>query len=97
MTGTLIADAEGMYDPCAHNDRLLLGLKATMSETELHTLKQRLVEAVRSKAARGELRCRLPAGYVWDLDDRIVKSPDEQVQSAISQAMFFRSSADIAG
>jgi DNA invertase Pin-like site-specific DNA recombinase len=85
VTGTLIADAEGIYDPRSHNDRLLLGLKATMSETELHTLKQRLVEAVRSKAARGEFRCRLPAGLEWDLADRIVKSPDEQVQSAIAR------------
>ena len=85
VTGTLIADAEGLYDPRAHNDRLLLGLKATMSETELHTLKQRLVEAVRSKAARGEFRYRLPAGFVWDLAGRIVKSPDEQVMSAIAR------------
>ena len=71
VTRTLIADAEGIYDPRAHNDRLLLGLKATMSETELHTLKQRLVEAVRSKAARGEFRCRVPAGFVWDLAGRL--------------------------
>ncbi len=85
VTGTLIADAEGIYDPRAHNDRLLLGLKATMSETELHTMKQRLVEAVRSKAARGEFRYRLPAGFVWDLAGRLVKSPDEQVLSAIAR------------
>lgn len=85
VTGTLIADAEGLYDPRAHNDRLLLGLKATMSETELHTLKQRLVEAVRSKAARGEFRCRLSAGFEWDPAGRIVKSPDEQVMSAIAR------------
>jgi len=85
VTGTLIADGEGIYDPRAHNDRLLLGLKATMSETELHTLKQRLVEAVRSKASRGEFRYRLPAGFEWDPAGRLVKSPDEQVQSAIAR------------
>ena len=85
VTGTLIADAEGIYDPRAYNDRLLLGLKATMSETELHILKQRLVEAVRTKAARGEFRCRLPTGFVWDLAERIVKSPDEQVRAAIGR------------
>ncbi len=83
ITSTLIADADGVYDPRNFNDRLLLGLKATMSEAELHTLRQRLVEAVRQKAQRGELRIRLPAGYVWDEAGRIVITPDEQVVTVI--------------
>jgi DNA invertase Pin-like site-specific DNA recombinase len=83
ITRTLIADGEGLYDPRAYNDRLLLGLKGTMSEAELHLMKQRLVEAMRSKAARGEFRFRLPAGYVWDEAGRMVKDPDEQVRAVI--------------
>jgi DNA invertase Pin-like site-specific DNA recombinase len=84
VTGTLIADAEGLYDPRAYNDRLLLGLKGTMSEAELHVMKQRLAEAVRAKARRGEFRLRLPPGYVWDEAGRIVKTPDAQVRSAVA-------------
>lgn len=84
ITHTLIADAEGLYDPGTYNDRLLLGLKGTMSEAELHLMKQRLVEAVRAKARRGEFRQRLPAGYDWDEAGRIQKTPDEQVRSSIA-------------
>lgn len=64
VTRTLIAEVDGLYDPRSYNDRLLLGLKGTMSETELHLMKQRLVESMRTKAARGEFRYRLPAGYI---------------------------------
>lgn len=85
ITHTLIADAEGLYDPRAYNDRLLLGLKGTMSEAELHLMKQRLVEAVRAKARRGEFRHRLPAGYDWDEAGRMQKTADEQVRSTIAQ------------
>ncbi|MGH8634927.1 MAG: helix-turn-helix domain-containing protein [Burkholderiales bacterium] len=85
ITHTLIADAEGLYDPRAYNDRLLLGLKGTMSEAELHLMQQRLVEAVRAKARRGEFRHRLPAGYDWDEAGRIQKTPDEQLRSMIAQ------------
>ena len=84
ITHTLIADADGLYDPGTYNDRLLLGLKGTMSEAELHLMKQRLVEAVRAKARRGEFRQRLPAGYDWDEAGRIQKTPDEQVRSGIA-------------
>lgn len=84
VTATLIGDAEGLYDPRAYNDRLLLGLKGTMSEAELHLMKQRLVEAMRSKAQRGEFQLRVPAGFVWDEAGRIQKSPDEQVVAAIT-------------
>jgi hypothetical protein len=83
VTDTLIGDAEALYDPRAYNDRLLLGLKGTMSEAELHVMKQRLVAAVRSKAQRGEFRFPLPAGYFWDQAGRIQKSPDEQVRTTI--------------
>jgi len=83
VTQTLLADGEGLYDPRSYNDRLLLGLKGTMSEAELHVMKQRLVEAMRAKAKRGEFRFRLSPGYEWDEEGRLVKAPDEQVRSAI--------------
>ncbi|PYS53136.1 MAG: recombinase family protein, partial [Acidobacteria bacterium] len=89
VTETLLADEEGLYDPRAYNDRLLLGLKGTMSEAEIHIMKQRLIEAMRSKAKRGEFCFRLPPGYEWDEAGRMVKTPDEQVRSAI-ELMFAR-------
>jgi DNA invertase Pin-like site-specific DNA recombinase len=64
LFGTLIGDADGIYDPQTYNDRLLLGLKGTMSEAELHILKQRMLEGKRAKARRGELHMLLPRGYV---------------------------------
>ena len=69
MTDTLIADADGIYHPALFNDRLLLGLKGTMSEAELHVLRARLDGGIRNKAARGELRRGLPVGLVWGEDD----------------------------
>jgi DNA invertase Pin-like site-specific DNA recombinase len=83
VTQTLLADAEGLYDPRAYNDRLLLGLKGTMSEAELHIMNQRLIDAMRAKAKRGEFRFRLSPGYEWDEEGRLVKTPDEQVRCAI--------------
>ena len=83
VTDTLIGDAEALYDPRAYDDRLLLGLKGTMSEAELHVMKQRLIAAVRSKAQRGEFRIALPPGYFWDEATRIQKTPDEQVRTTI--------------
>jgi glycine/D-amino acid oxidase-like deaminating enzyme len=65
MTDTLIGDADGVYHPGAFNDRLVLGLKGTMSEAELHVLRARLEGGIRNKAARGELRRALPVGLVW--------------------------------
>jgi DNA invertase Pin-like site-specific DNA recombinase len=85
ICGTLIADEEGLYHPALYNDRLLLGLKGTMSEAELHLIKQRLVEAMRAKAKRGELRRRLPPGYAWDEAGRIRKDPDEQIVASIEE------------
>jgi DNA invertase Pin-like site-specific DNA recombinase len=83
MRETLIGDADGIYDPAAYNDRLLLGLKGTMSEAELHILKARMLAGLRHKAAKGELRFRLPAGYEFDDEGAIVKTSDEQVTQFI--------------
>jgi DNA invertase Pin-like site-specific DNA recombinase len=83
LFGTLIADLDGLYDPALYNDRLLLGLKGTMSEAELHLLKQRLYQGCLSKARRGALTFALPIGYVWDADGAIQFDPDEQVQSVV--------------
>jgi DNA invertase Pin-like site-specific DNA recombinase len=80
---TLIADADGLYDPGTYNDRLLLGLKGTMSEAELHILKARMHEGRRAKATRGELVIGLPRGYVQRPSDEVVLDPDEQVRSTI--------------
>ena len=80
---TLIADTEGIYDPGAYNDRLLLGLKGTMSEAELHILKSRMLAGRRAKAQRGELFFNLPRGYVRTLSGATVLDPDEQVQATI--------------
>jgi DNA invertase Pin-like site-specific DNA recombinase len=84
MTGTVIVDPDGIYDPTLMNDRLLLGLKGTMSEFELNLLRQRSAEAIRQKAQRGELQFSLPVGYVWTAEGRIEKEPDLRVQQALS-------------
>jgi DNA invertase Pin-like site-specific DNA recombinase len=85
VTDTLIADADGIYHPGSFNDRLVLGLKGQMAEAELHMLRMRLTEALRHKAARGELRQLLPVGLDYDDDGTVVLSGDEAVRSAISQ------------
>src|SRR5674476_1252641 len=84
MTDTLIADADGLYHPALFNDRLLLGMKGTMSEAELHILRARLDGRIRNKAARGELRRGLPVGFVWgEQDGEVLFHPDEAVTGAI--------------
>jgi DNA invertase Pin-like site-specific DNA recombinase len=83
LTGTLILDEDGVYDPSTFNDRLLLGLKGTMSEAELHVLRARLLGGVLSKARRGELKLPLPVGLVYDALDRVVLDPDQEVQQAV--------------
>src|SRR5215218_2856714 len=83
LTGTLIADSDGIYSPADFNDRPLLGLKGTMSEAELHLIRARLDGGLRNKAERGELWLSLPVGLDRDEDGRIVLSPDEQVRHAI--------------
>jgi DNA invertase Pin-like site-specific DNA recombinase len=80
LSDTLILDEDGLYDPSHYNDRLLLGLKGTMSEAELHVLRARLQGGVENKARRGELKMRLPTGLVYDEQDRVVLDPDRQVQ-----------------
>jgi DNA invertase Pin-like site-specific DNA recombinase len=85
MADTLIADADGIYHPAMFNDRLLLGMKGTMSEAELHILRSRLDGGIRNKAARGELRRGLPAGLVWgEGDGEILQHPDEAVRGVIT-------------
>jgi DNA invertase Pin-like site-specific DNA recombinase len=83
LTDTLIADADGIYHPGSYNDRLILGLKGTMSEAELHLIRSRLTEGLRHKAARGELRQGLPVGLDYDETDRVIITPDEAVREAI--------------
>ena len=84
LTDTLIGDADGIYHPAMFNDRLVLGLKGTMSEAELHILRARLLGGIRNKAARGELRRGLPVGFVWGEEDGEVRfHPDAAVASAI--------------
>jgi DNA invertase Pin-like site-specific DNA recombinase len=83
LVGTLVIDPDGTYDPRLVNDRLLLGLKGTMSEYELSLLRQRGLAARDSKAKRGELRYALPPGYCWDELGRIEIDPDERIADAI--------------
>jgi DNA invertase Pin-like site-specific DNA recombinase len=83
MSATLICDEDGLYDPTDFNDRLLLGLKGTMSEAELHFIRARLVGGQLSKARRGELRMPLPVGLIYDPADNVVLDPDTGVQQAI--------------
>jgi len=80
---TLIADSDGVYDASLFNDRLLLGLKGTMSEAELHILKARMLQGRRAKAQRGELYFNLPRGYVRGQSDEIVFDSDAQVQAIV--------------
>jgi DNA invertase Pin-like site-specific DNA recombinase len=85
LSDTLIGDADGIYHPALFNDRLLLGLKGTMSEAELYVLRARLNGGIRNKAARGELRRGLPVGLIWgDADGEIRLHPDEAVRTAIA-------------
>jgi DNA invertase Pin-like site-specific DNA recombinase len=84
VTDTLIGDEDGLYHPGLFNDRLLLGLKGTMAEAELHVLRARLLGGIRQKAARGELRRGLPVGFVWGEEDGEVRfHPDQAVTTAL--------------
>jgi DNA invertase Pin-like site-specific DNA recombinase len=83
MVGSVVVDPDGVYDPGVINDRLLLGLKGTMSEFELNLLRQRSLEAIRQKARRGELRFLLPVGLCWGATGKVEKTPDRRVQDAI--------------
>lgn len=84
LAETLILDEDGVYDPTSFNDRLLLGLKGTMSEAELHVLKARLRGGILNKVRRGEYRCPLPTGFTYDGAGNVVLDPDAQVRGAIA-------------
>ena len=88
LSDTIIMDEDGTYNVNDFNDRLLLGLKGTLSEAELHYLKARMRGGLLNKAKRGELKRSIPIGYVYDDNGQIAKDPDAQVQEAIM--MFFR-------
>ena len=84
ITDTLIGDSDGVYHPALFNDRLVLGLKGTMSEAELHIIGARLDGGIRNKDQRGELRRVLPVGFVWgDEDGEVRLNPDEAVTGVI--------------
>lgn len=84
LANTLILDEDGVYDPTHFNDRLLLGLKGTMSEAELHVLKARLRGGVLNKVRRGEYRCVLPTGFIYDATGNVTLDPDAQVRETIT-------------
>jgi DNA invertase Pin-like site-specific DNA recombinase len=83
LADTLILDEDGVYDPAHFNDRLLLGLKGTMSEAELHVLRARLQGGIRNKARRGELFVRPPMGFVYNNEEKLVLDPDQQVRQSV--------------
>ena len=83
LSGTLLIDEDGRYDPADFNDQLLLGLKGTMSQAELHFLRARLLGGKLNKAKKGELKFPLPVGLCYDDEDHIVLDPDEEVRGAV--------------
>jgi len=85
VSDTLIGDDDGVYHPGLYNDRLLLGLKGTMSEAELYIIRARLLGGIRNKAARGELRRGLPIGFVWGPEDgEVLQDPDDAIRAAVA-------------
>jgi DNA invertase Pin-like site-specific DNA recombinase len=86
LSGALLGDLDGVYDPAEHNDRLLLGLKGTISEAELHLIKQRMWSGRIAKAGRGELAVPLPIGFARRPSGEVVLDPDEQVRSVVRLA-----------
>ena len=98
LTSTLILDEDGVYDPGQFNDRLLLGLKGTMSEAELHILRSRLRGGILNKVRRGEFAIPLPAGFLYDANQRVILDPDQQVQQSIRQVFAaFRRTGSVLG
>ena len=83
LSGVLLADPDGVYDPGFYNDRLLLGLKGTMSEAELYLIRQRMLSGKLAKAGRGELAIPLPIGYVRRPSGEVVLDPDEQARHVV--------------
>jgi DNA invertase Pin-like site-specific DNA recombinase len=84
LVDTLIGDADGLYHPGVFNDRLLLGLKGTMSEVELHLIRSRLSGGLWEAARRGELRTHLPVGFIYDRDGKLVLTPDEAIRETVA-------------
>lgn len=84
LTETLVIDEDGCYNPADFNDGLLLGLKGTMAQAELHFLRARLLGGKLNKAKKGELRFPLPVGFGYDEENRIIVEPDEEVRGAVS-------------
>ena len=98
LTNTLILDEDGVYDPGQFNDRLVLGLKGTMSEAELHILRSRLRGGILNKVRRGEFAIPLPAGFLYDGNRHVILDPDQQVQQSIRQLFgAFRRTGSILG
>src|SRR6478609_9796045 len=83
LVDTRVIDMDGVYDPCRANDRLLLGMKGSISEFELGILRTRMLDAKREKAQRGELRISVPVGYVWHRDVGLGFDPDQRLQEVI--------------
>jgi DNA invertase Pin-like site-specific DNA recombinase len=83
LADTLILDEDGIYDPASFNDRLLLGLKGTMSEAELHVINARLRGGILNKVRRGEYRCSLPTGLIYDQSGNVTLDPDSQMRETI--------------
>jgi len=83
MVGAVLLDLDGIYDPALTNDRLLLGMKGTISEFELNLFRQRSTEAILQKAIRGELQIQIPVGFCWAPGSKLEKDPDQRVQQAI--------------
>ncbi len=83
MVGAVVVDLDGIYDPTLTNDRLLLGMKGTISEFELNLFRQRSTEAILQKARRGELQIQIPVGFCWAAGSELEKDPDQRVQQAI--------------
>jgi DNA invertase Pin-like site-specific DNA recombinase len=98
LTHTLILDEDGIYDPGQFNDRLLLGLKGTMSEAELHILRSRMRGGILNKVRRGEFAIPLPAGFLYDGNEHVILDPDQQVQQSIRQVFgAFRRTGSVMG
>src|SRR5437867_11312936 len=87
MLRSTFLDEDGLYHPAHFNDRLLLGLKGSMSEAELHVLRARLQGGILNKARRGELKIALPVGLLHDAADRVVRDPDQRVRASVE--LFF--------
>ena len=83
LTNTLIVDEDGLYDPRAFNDRLVLGLKGAMSEAEIWVIRSRLQGGILNKARRGELKTPLPTGLIYDEQEKVVLDPDQEIQESI--------------